>query len=154
MVTPCTDNSATPHQVNPAEEFPLWQLCVRVPPELAPPPQPDEWGTMPPRMPVDAEFDRFRHGIPTRGHAVYAFVDHDDRVLYVGQSRQPRVRIRTHWRTQMWWLDVAEILLWLTADELAARELEYRLTELLAPRHSQVTDFEVGLLDRLRMAVL
>lgn len=145
MLTPRTDPCATPQS-----EIPPWQIRVRIPRELAPPPQPDECGTMPPRMPADAEFDRFRYGLPTRGHAVYVLADRAGDVLYVGQSRQPRLRIRTHWRTQLWWPDVTEVLLWPVADELAARELEYRLTEEMAPRYSQVTEFEVGLLGRLR----
>ncbi|WP_299952612.1 GIY-YIG nuclease family protein [uncultured Modestobacter sp.] len=107
----------------------------------------------PPRMPDPSEFERFRHQLPSRGHVVYVLLDTEGQALYVGQTGQPRVRIRTHWRSQDWWPEVDRIELHDVADELEARMLEYELTEELAPRHSQVTGFEFIKLQHMQDSV-
>lgn len=117
---------------------------------LLPDPDPDEhYGTRRPRRADPGEWARLRDGFPLRGFVVYVIRDGSGAVLYVGQTRRPRSRLRSHWRTQDWWPDPVDVELHPVADELAARLLEYRLTGDLRPRHSQVTDYEVGLLARL-----
>lgn len=145
MLTPCTDAYQTEH---PSRGVPDWQICVRVPSEVAAPPTPVD-GLIPPRRPDPGEFERFRHGLPTRGHFVYVLAGTDGLALYVGQSSQLRTRIRAHWRGQRWWPEVAEALLWPAADERRARYLEDELTQLLRPAYSRVTD-----LDRAHLRIL
>jgi len=108
----------------------------------------------PPRNPEPGEFDRWRRRLPVRGYVVYVLVDGVGQALYVGQTRAPRSRIRSHWRSQPWWPEVADIELHPVADELAARILEQRLTEEMRPLHSKVTPSEARLLELMRAAAM
>lgn len=126
----------TPDDYQPAHE----QATIRLAPQA--PVIHDDYGPLG-RRPAPAEFDAFRHYLPTRGHHVYELADGSGGLLYVGQSQRPRLRLRRHWLTQPWWEDVRSITLTAVADELAARRLELRLHQQLTPAHSRVLDVEL-----------
>ena len=99
---------------------------------------------------VEAEYAAFRVYVPTTGHHVYVLRDEQDQALYVGQSRTPRTRLRTHWRTQEWWPDVAAIELHRVDDELSARLLERAMADQLSPVYSVVSRVEDARLARMQ----
>ncbi|MGY2082869.1 GIY-YIG nuclease family protein [Blastococcus sp. SYSU DS0539] len=135
---------------------PLEDACgwiVRVAEERSITSSPPVGDLVPPRRPDPAEFERFRHRLPTRGNVVYILRGADGKALYIGQTSQPRLRLRSHWRGQEWWPEVDRIELYNVADELEARALEYELTQELTPQHSQVTRPELVKLQRLQNAL-
>lgn len=99
-----------------------------------------------------ARFDSFRDFLPARGHVVYHLVDRWGAVLYVGQTGQPRNRLRAHWSTKPWIREVCTVRLFQTVDALSARHLERAHTGQYSPRYSQVTRAERIMLDRLLAA--
>lgn len=95
-----------------------------------------------------SNFDAFQSRIPLHGYVVYVIRRDDGHALYVGQTRHPRTRLRTHWRRKPWWPEVAALDLYGADDEVSARHLEHKLHGRLRPLHSQVTEHEA---DRLRV---
>jgi hypothetical protein len=99
-----------------------------------------------------APFDTFRDFLPERGHVVYHLIDRWGDVLYIGQTRQARNRMRAHWSTKPWIGEVTAIRLIQTVGEYGARTLELDQTKRHQPPYSQVTRAEVLLLDRMTAA--
>jgi hypothetical protein len=99
-----------------------------------------------------APFDTFRDFLPERGYVVYYLIDRWEDVLYIGQTRQARNRMRAHWSTKSWIGEVTTIRLIQATSECGARYLELAYTKRYRPRHSQVTSAEVALLARMEAA--
>jgi hypothetical protein len=123
---------------------------IRIPPDSGPRlPSPHLADVVRFTVPAGAHTDTFRGQLPTRQHVVYVLADAEGRALYIGQSAQPRLRLRRHCLTQPWWHAVAQVELHPVAGEKAARVLERDLTARLRPSHSQVTASELLRLDRM-----
>lgn len=99
-----------------------------------------------------APFDSFRAFLPTDGYVVYHLLDRWGDPLYIGQTGQPRARMRAHWSTKPWIGEVCGIRLIQTADELCARDVELMHTKRYRPPYSQVTLGERVLLARRLVA--
>ena len=67
---------------------------------------------------------------------VYAHIDADNNVLYVGQSSWPDKRTRQHKQNAAWWPKVATVEYVANLPSIKARDLERRLIETFDPPHN------------------
>lgn len=73
-------------------------------------------------------------GEPT---TVYRFYDADDKLLYVGITKNLPRRLAAHTKTKEWWLNVASIKLEHFKNRESARLREKTYTMFLNPEHNK-----------------
>lgn len=77
------------------------------------------------RRPVFRRVPRAKRTFESPVHVLYRMFDKDDRLLYVGLTKNPPGRFKSHSDTKSWWHEVAQIGIehFISREELVAAEI-------------------------------
>ncbi len=76
-------------------------------------------------------------GSPTVSpHVLYRFFDSESRLLYIGRTWNPTVRMSQHQRKQPWWADVAHVAIEQFDSDVSVRQAERRAIVAKRPLHN------------------